>query len=270
MVNDTASWLIDRMEAWAPLHWAESWDNVGLLLGDVNTLPVRKVLVALDVTEAVVDEVVSGGYDFLICHHPLIHDPIRKITSETPQGRKLLVLLSRGVRLYCAHTNLDKAPGGVNDCLFEKLGLQGPTVLMEEGGESPGIGLVGQLERPMRLGDFAAYVKKALDLAQVRFSGDADVMVKTVGLCGGDASGPIFWKAALEKNCRVFITGDLRFHSTQDAWEAGIAMVDVSHYGGEKWIIDAIVKKLRKEAKATGRDILIEATKTNGQIFSQV
>jgi len=254
--------IIAILEKWAPTYWAEDWDNVGLLLGDTSR-DVRKVLVSLDVTEAVVNEACAGGYDFIICHHPLIHDPLKKITNETATGRKIIKLLSSGIGLYCAHTNIDKAPGGVNDCLFERLGLRDPEPLIECECGCPSLGLTGFLQNPLKLSDLLSYIKGKLNLQNIRFAGDANTLVTKVGICGGDASHSRYWKAALEKNCQVFITGDLRHHGAQEAIEAGIALIDISHYAGEIGIVDAIVNLLNEH-------ILIEASQSEAQIFSHL
>ncbi|MCL2189523.1 MAG: Nif3-like dinuclear metal center hexameric protein [Defluviitaleaceae bacterium] len=256
----TAGRIIEVLENWAPRQWAEEWDNVGLLLGD-PTQPVTKVLVALDATDAVIKEALAGGYDFLITHHPLIHDPLKKITTETVTGRKLLALARAGVGLYAAHTNLDKAPDGVNDCLFRRLHLKDASPLVGETDEHQGIGLVGLLAAPMPLADFAEQVKADLRLSGIRYAGDGGTIIKKAGLCGGDASHAQYWKAAQEKGCDVFITGDLRYHGVHDAVEAGITLVDISHYAGEVWIVDAIVARLKDFAP-------VFPSKTDGQIFS--
>jgi len=261
-----AARLVEKLENWAPLHWAEDWDNVGLLLGD-EAGRVRKVLVALDATQAVVNEAVAGGYDFLICHHPPIHDPLKKITAANPLGRKIMALLHAGIGLYCMHTNLDKASGGVNDCLFERLGLQEASPLIDSHNNCPGLGLVGVLPEAMTLTDFALHAKKALALSHIRYVGDGDKKIQKLGICGGDASHSRYWMAAREKNCDAFVTGDLRYHGSLDAFETGMALVDITHYAGEIWIVDAIAGRLRHEAAQDGLDIIIEASKIDGQIF---
>jgi dinuclear metal center YbgI/SA1388 family protein len=262
-----ANWLIKQLEAWAPCHWAEEWDNVGLLLGDANR-PAQRVLVALDVTDATVQEAIENKYDFIVCHHPLIHDPLKKINTDTPTGRKIIALLSAGISLYCIHTNLDKAPGGVNDCLFEKLGLQNPSPLVDCECKSPCLGLVGTLPAPMTLAQFAAFAKNALNENNIRYAGNPDKEIFTVGLCGGDASHPRYWKAAQDKKCDVFLTGDLRYHGTQDALEAGLVMLDITHYAGEIGVVEAIVRYIQQKAAQENVPIIIEASKINGQIFN--
>jgi dinuclear metal center YbgI/SA1388 family protein len=266
----SAAWLIDAMQEFAPLHWAEGWDNVGLLIGDANQ-SAKKVLIALDTTQEVVEEAINGGFDFIVCHHPLIFDPLKKITAETVQGRKILALIRAGIGLYCAHTNLDKAPGGVNDALFAKLfpSEKKPECepLIPDCNDSLGLGLVYNLPRAVSLAAFVQEIKTALNLTDIRFSGDAAQIISRVGLCGGDASNPRYWQAAKERGCNAFITGDLRHHTAQDAHEAGVALVDISHFEGEAPIIEAIANRLRTAAKAASLDVTIEATQTKGQVF---
>ena len=267
-----SNWLIRHLEQLAPTHWAESWDNVGLLLGDATHEP-RRILVALDATQAVVHEAVDGGYDFLLTHHPIIYDPLKKITADTVQGRKLLALLRAGIHVYCAHTNLDVAPGGVNTVLFEKLrplfGEAAPAPLLGEG-DAPGLGLVAHLRAPMSLKELAVCIKNELALDIVRFAGAADAVAHKAGLCGGDASHPRYWQAAQAQGCQVFITGDLRYHTAQDALDAGMTLIDISHYASEVLVVDALVARLRDLAQKEKRDIIIEASRCGGQVFAPV
>ena len=264
IVKDVA----DIMETWSPTALAEEWDNVGLLLGDYNTR-VNKILVALDITEDVVQEAVSGKYDLIISHHPLIYNPLKNITSASPSGRKILTLLKEGVNVYSAHTNLDKSTGGVNDCLFERLGLENSAILLEEG-EGIGLGRVGMLPNPMNLSELVLHVKNSLNLPNIRFAGDANAVIRKVGLCGGDASGERFIKAAYELGCEAYLTGDLRYHTTQEALEMGIQLIDMTHYTSEIFVVDAIVGYLRSVLSGRGYDVDIQATAINGQVFDSM
>ncbi|MHB9149580.1 MAG: Nif3-like dinuclear metal center hexameric protein, partial [Thermoleophilia bacterium] len=110
------------IEALAPLTLAEPWDNVGLQVGRRGT-EVRKVLVALDLTEDVVVEAVTGDYQAIVTHHPLIFAPLRRITDRDRVGVIVTQLIAADVALFAAHTNLDAAPGGLNDLVARELGL---------------------------------------------------------------------------------------------------------------------------------------------------
>lgn len=118
--------IADAVDALAPRRFAEGWDNVGLLLGD-PAAEVSRVLLALDVRDSTVALAVNGGYNVIVAHHPLIFKPLKSLRADTPLGRKLAALLAHGIAVIAAHTNLDTAPGGVNDVLADRLGLDPDT-----------------------------------------------------------------------------------------------------------------------------------------------
>ncbi|WP_070120645.1 Nif3-like dinuclear metal center hexameric protein [Bacillus marinisedimentorum] len=121
--------IIQAFEAFSPKAYAMEGDKIGLHIGTLNK-PVTKVLTALDVTEEVVDEAAALGAELIIAHHPLIFHPLKKIATDTAYGRIIEKCLQQGIAVYAAHTNLDVAPGGVNDLLAERLGLGQTDVLV--------------------------------------------------------------------------------------------------------------------------------------------
>ncbi|MFC4076710.1 Nif3-like dinuclear metal center hexameric protein [Salinithrix halophila] len=121
--------LISVMEDWAPKSLAVEHDRIGLQVGDPED-KVRGVLLALDVTEAVVDEAVRLGANWIIAHHPVIFHPLKDLRTDRPAGRVYAKLLANKINVYISHTNLDVAVGGVNDVLCEKLGLKDTDVLI--------------------------------------------------------------------------------------------------------------------------------------------
>jgi dinuclear metal center YbgI/SA1388 family protein len=115
--------IMDCMDRLAPRYLAESWDNVGLLVGN-PAQSIDKILVSLDVTEAIVNKAVADGVNLIIAHHPLIFKPFANLRTDMPQGRMLAAILKADMAIFAAHTNLDIASGGVNDILAQKLQLQ--------------------------------------------------------------------------------------------------------------------------------------------------
>ena len=103
---------------------AEDWDNVGLLVGNENT-DINTILLCLDITEEVVDRAVKENADLIISHHPFIFSGLKKITSETVHGRKILKLIENKIAVYSGHTNVDFGINGLNDYIFYKLDLNG-------------------------------------------------------------------------------------------------------------------------------------------------
>ncbi len=115
--------VIDAMEKIAPRYLAESWDNVGLLLGDPSQ-DVTKIRVVLDVTPEIAERAIADGVDLIVAHHPLIFRAINSIRYDLPQGKLISSLIKNDVAVYAAHTNLDTANGGVSDILAQRLNLQ--------------------------------------------------------------------------------------------------------------------------------------------------
>ena len=114
--------ITNYIESVAPLAYQESYDNAGLLLGQADQ-EVENALISLDVTEAVVDEAIAGGFRLIIAHHPLIFSGIKKLNGKNEVERCLLKAIRHDIAIYAAHTNLDSVHGGVNSKICEKLKL---------------------------------------------------------------------------------------------------------------------------------------------------
>jgi dinuclear metal center YbgI/SA1388 family protein len=115
--------VIQLMEELAPKHYAVPDDRIGLQLGSLKK-EIRKVLVALDVTDAVVEEAIREQADLIIAHHAIIFRPLAHLQTDTPAGKLYAKLIKNDIAVYIAHTNLDVAEGGINDWMAEALGLQ--------------------------------------------------------------------------------------------------------------------------------------------------
>ncbi|MGF7186797.1 dinuclear metal center YbgI/SA1388 family protein [Desulfitispora alkaliphila] len=120
--------IISWIESLAPKTLAESWDNVGLQLGD-PACQVEKVMVSLDVDSKVAAEAIEKKVDLIVTHHPFIFKPMKNLRTDLPQGEIIAELIKAGVSLYTAHTNLDCAPDGVNKALAETLKLTQTEIL---------------------------------------------------------------------------------------------------------------------------------------------
>ena len=114
--------IFAQMDQWAPFETQMDFDNAGFLVGHGDA-QVDKVLVALDITQEVVEEAEKLGCQLIVSHHPVIFHPAKAVTDETVTGRTLLALTEAKIAAICCHTNLDAAQDGVNDCLAQVLGL---------------------------------------------------------------------------------------------------------------------------------------------------
>ena len=223
----------------APREGAMDWDNVGHLLGDPDQA-VTKVCVALDITEAVADEAIQNGCELIVSHHPVMNCkwlPVQTVRSDTPQGHLLLKLLRNHVSAICMHTNLDVAPGGVNDAFAAALGLEDPGPL----GDPEGLCRVGTLSSPMPLQDFARKVCRDLHANGVRYAG-CGKMVHRVAV-GGGACGD-YEDYAIAAGCDTFVTSDLGYHQFLDAAGKGINLIDAGHFPTEDPVCARLISYL--------------------------
>lgn len=127
--------LAEALEGLAPRRLAAEWDNVGLLLG-ARDWPLGPVLLAIDLTRAVLDEALAAGATAIVAYHPPIFGARREFTADTPGGRVLLDAAAARIALISPHTALDAAPGGLADWLAEGLG-EGARQPLEPAAELP-------------------------------------------------------------------------------------------------------------------------------------
>ena len=120
--------IVSALERFAPLPLQDGWDNAGLQVG-LTEAEVTGALLCLDVTEAVVDEAVALGYNFIVSHHPLIFGGLKSITGRNYVERCVLKAIRHGIAICSHHTNMDNATGGVNYKIAEKLGLEKVRIL---------------------------------------------------------------------------------------------------------------------------------------------
>jgi dinuclear metal center YbgI/SA1388 family protein len=137
----TVADVMAAVERLAPAGWAAAWDRAGLAIGRPDA-PVSRVLVALTVTRAALAAARRRGADMIVSHHPLVWEPLRALRTDDPHTSLCLELAASGIACYAAHTNLDLAPGGVNDALAERLGLRDVTGLGSGGEEAARLKLV--------------------------------------------------------------------------------------------------------------------------------
>ena len=176
--------IFEAMDRWAPFETQMDFDNAGFLVGRGGR-EVGKILVALDITEEVAEEAERWGTQLIVAHHPVIFHPARQITDGTPTGRILLRLIEGGVAAICAHTNLDAAQDGVNECLARALGLTELEQRLTDGGRPVSRVAVGGGSCGSMLGDAAALGCDTFVTADVKY--DQFLEAKALGITLMDA-----------------------------------------------------------------------------------
>lgn len=230
----------------APFELQMDFDNSGFLVGRAER-HINRILVALDITEPVIEEAINCGAQLIVAHHPVIWGGAKSVTDQTPTGRKLLLMAEHGIAAICAHTNLDAVEDGVNDALAMKLGLADIGQLHQDGvddqGRPYGIGRIGTVPE-QSLYDFALSVKELLGSNGIRLV-DGGKPVRTVAVGGGSCSNML--RDAIAQGCDTFVTADVKYDGFLDAKALGINLIDAGHYPTENvvcpvlqsWLQDA-------------------------------
>ncbi len=258
MTSPTLADVIALLDEWYPPSTAEGWDAPGTVCGDPHA-PVRRVMLAVDVTAAVVDEALEWGADLLVTHHPLYLRPVHSVAATTFKGALVHRLIRGGCGLHAAHTNADAAAGGVAEALAVAIGLVDlrPMVPIDD---TTGTGRIGRLPRPLTLEQFAAQVAAALPPTEqgVRVAGAPEGQVSTVAVVGG--SGDSLFDDVRAAGVDAYVTADLRHHPASElreraAFEAGTSdpsvgvpyLVDVAHSASEWLWLPGAAQALRTE-----------------------
>ncbi len=246
----TVKELYEAFEEQIPSALKEEWDNDGLMCCPEPTRQVNRVFVALDVTEEIVDYAIERGFDLIVSHHPLIFKPISAISEDSHIGRKLIKLITSGISVFSFHTRADKASGGVNDLLSDRLGI--PSVPFGEGL----MGRIGELEEEMSLEDFAFKVKEALGADLVAYA-DGYNAVKKVAMLGGD--GKSYVKDAIEAGADTYISGSIGYNMMEEAAEMGINLIEAGHYFTETAVTEFFTDIITRQDP----DIYVETVDSN-------
>lgn len=234
--------VAEYMERLCPKELACDWDNVGLLVGDMDK-EIKKILVALDVDEHVVAEAREFGADMIITHHPIMFNPINTMTESDPQQRAIRAMCKYDICHYAAHTNIDCASGGLNDYLAKKLELE-DICIFETTAENAGFGRCAKLKDEKTLEDMLLLCKKSLNLADVRYVGDLTRKISTVVVNSGSGSDCL--DKCIAEGVDLLITGDLKYNVARCAYENDTSIIDAGHYGTEIIFTELVSAYLKK------------------------
>lgn len=224
--------VYDFLDFSAPYNTAAEWDNTGLSVGSFYS-DVTKILVALDVTNDVIEKAKSIGADLVITHHPLIFNPLKSVEK----GSVVYNAVSSGINFISSHTCLDKAFAGVNDCLARKLGIKNTYTSQYD--EFLKIGTVEKTTPE----NFAEKIKSALG-GTVRYTNE-NKPIEKVGFCSGSGGDCIF--GAKLENVDAFVTGDASHHDFLNAHENGISFFAAGHFETENPVTDYLYRCLKEQ-----------------------
>ncbi len=255
------------LETLTPTRLAEPWDNVGLLLDpEPARSQVARVLVAIDLTEPVLAEALAFDADVVVAYHPAIFSGLKRITRETPMGRRLLRLAQAGVALWSPHTALDAIPGGMNDWLATGLGDAATSAALKPCAAAPelagaglqgaGLGRLITLTQPVTLAAAVARLKTHLGLSHVRVAAapahvdrpDAPALpIDRIALCPG-AGGSLFapLPGPTAGGPALYVTGEWGHHDVLAKVAQGASVVLTEHSNTERGFLPIYATWLRQ------------------------
>lgn len=231
----TVQQLYEAMQALAPLELAESWDNPGLLVDCGGE--VTRVLVTLDITPEVVTEAAAKHCEAIVAHHPVIFDPLKKLGPQDVPFQ----LVRAGISAICMHTNLDAAPGGVNDVLADLLRIENRCDFADN------CGRIGTLNVPTTAQQLAETCSRMLH-THCKFV-EADHPVEKLAEVSG--AGGSYLQQAIDEGADCLVTGEAAHHIAILAKQKGVGLVVAGHWGTEHPVVfalaDALTERLPKE-----------------------
>ncbi len=236
--------IVKILEDFAPPQGAAEWDRIGLMVGDVER-QCSGVVLALDVTDKVIDEAVEKDANLIVSHHPFIWDALARIDVSRGQGKQIERLIKHDISVYSAHTNLDMAPTGLNVTLAAMLG--GGNIRLDD----EGAGALFDVDTT--LGELASRTADVLGDRTVTFVGDADDRVRTAYLVTGSGGSEYTRASGLAD---VLITGELRHNRYIEARRDGFRLIEFSHYYSEIIMQDILYGALA----STGLNIIRAAS----------
>jgi dinuclear metal center YbgI/SA1388 family protein len=248
---------------------ALDWDKTGLRVGNIQK-DIRKILITLDLTDSVIQEAVRAKVDLLLSHHPLLMEPIDSFLDTNSLGSKLLEIIKNSMAVYTAHTNYDIMPEGLNLIFAKKLGLAGiKSAYLEPACASKahpyeenkfvegGLGIIGELDVPVKLPVFFKKVKESLAISGFRWIASKmpgefqreSATVKKILVINGSANSFTQRIAVSDFDCDVVIVGELNYHSALEITESGKIIIEIGHGDSEKFAVEGMYDILNKYFK---------------------
>jgi dinuclear metal center YbgI/SA1388 family protein len=238
MISTSISQIVSALEAVAPRHLQESYDNAGLITGQLGW-PCTGVLFALDSTEVIIQEAIDLGANLVVVHHPIVFRGLKTITGANYVERTIIKAIKHDIAIYAIHTNLDNVlASGVNETIAQKIGMTNLRILAPKVPEGNiGAGVIGQLASPMPESDFVQHIKTVMRAGVVRHTEWIGTDISTVAVCGG--SGSFLLSEAIKQGAQAYVSADFKYHEFFDA-DSRILITDIGHYESEQFTIDLL------------------------------
>jgi dinuclear metal center YbgI/SA1388 family protein len=241
--------VLAALETITPLRYAEAWDNVGLLTGD-PAAPVERLLLTIDLTQAVLDEAMERRAELVVAYHPALFEAIKRVRHDSVLYRAIRA----NIAVWSPHTALDVAPGGTNDMLADALGMaEREPLRITAAAEGGGIGRIGVLPTSPTRAALLSHLKRELGVESALVAGPLEGVVTRAAVCAGAGRGLL--NDAIAQKTDLFLTGELPHHDALKAAAAGMTVVCVLHSNSERAALRRL--KARIEAAAPGIEVAL-------------
>lgn len=238
--------ILTTLQEIAPLDLAESWDNVGLLVGRRDA-EVSCAMTCLTLTEATLQEAIEAKANLIVAHHPIPFKPISKITDDTTSGSLLLKAMQADIAIYSPHTAWDNCARGINQQIAEELQLTNIKPLQQANSpkykdECVGTGRYGTLD-PATIGDVLEKLGTALPIEQPRHTHTLSKTISKIGIVCG--SGGSMLGLVASRGCDAMLTGEATYHQCLEAEAQGIALIMIGHHASEAFAMKRLASMLQ-------------------------
>ncbi len=249
--------VIQTLESIAPLNLAEEWDNVGVLINPLRSRTVKKILLTIDLIEAVADEAIADKIDLIVAYHPILFTPANRLNADNAYARTVMKLVQKNIAVYSPHTALDAVIGGVNDWLADGVGEGDISVLHSVRDSDAGQGRLVELKRPVKLKTLAQRIKGHLGLKTVRLAFAAgNTPISTVALCAGAGTEAF---NGIQADC--YLTGEMSHHNVLAATTNGSHVILCEHTNTERGYLP-VFRNILTKALGNGIEIVISTEDT--------
>lgn len=240
--------ILTVLQEIAPLEYAESWDNVGLLAGNRGRA-ISSIMTCLTLTSTTLQEAIDERAELIVCHHPIPFKPLSKITSDTTTGKLLLDAIEAGIAIYSPHTAWDNARTGINQQLAEMLGLTSIKPLQafslpKSIDETVGMGRYG-IARGSKdtIGNLLQRIQATIPSIEPRHTHRLEHLVSKIGIVCG--SGGSMLALVASRGCDAMVTGEATYHQCLEAESLGIAMLMIGHHASESFAMKSLASQLQ-------------------------
>ena len=219
--------VIEKIEEFAPISLAESFDNCGVKIGNIEQ-DVRGILVTVDTNVDAINEAVKNNCNLILEHHPSIWVPLKSLDISKPLNYSLLEAYRHNVVIYSAHTNVDYAVGGLNDYVAKKIGLKDIVYCSDYTSAR-----IGKLSEYKSLKDFTKYISEVFQDDNAICIGEPNKLIKTVAIINGSGGTEKNILETYNYGADVLITSEVKHSVARLAKDLGYAIIQIGHFASE-------------------------------------